>query len=53
MLNDPKYKTVTGSWVEKRADIDAGIAALPAPLRNRGMSRLAALKAADARARRN
>ncbi len=44
MLDNPKYRTVTGSWVEKRADIDAGIAALPAPLRTEAQSRLAALK---------
>ena len=28
-----KYKTVTGSWVEKRANIDQGIATLPPALR--------------------
>jgi hypothetical protein len=46
MLDHPKYKTVTGSWVEKRADIEAGVAALPTPLRAEAQTRLAALKAA-------
>jgi hypothetical protein len=45
MLPYPKYKTVTGSWVEKRADIDAGIATLPSALRTEAGQRLAALKA--------
>jgi hypothetical protein len=44
MLDQPKYKTVTGSWVEKRADIEAGVAALPTPLRAEVQTRLAALK---------
>ena len=29
VLDQPKYKTVQKSWVEKRDDIDQGIAALP------------------------
>jgi hypothetical protein len=45
MLQQAKYKTVTGSWVEKRADIDAGIATLPAALRSEAVQRLATLKA--------
>jgi hypothetical protein len=45
MLDQPKYKTVTGSWVEKRADIEAGVAALPAPLRTEAQTRLTSLKA--------
>jgi Domain of unknown function (DUF5054) len=45
MLDQPKYKTVTGSWVEKRADIDQGIAALPVALRAEANARLAKLKA--------
>ena len=44
MLDQPKYKTVTGSWVEKRADIDQGVAALPAALREDAKQRLARLK---------
>jgi len=44
MLQQPKYKTVTGSWVEKRADIDEGIAALPIALRTEAKERLARLK---------
>ena len=44
MLEQPKYRTVTGSWVEKRADIDAGIATLPAALNNEAVQRLAGLK---------
>jgi len=43
MLDDPKYKTVTGSWVEKRQDIDDGVAALPRALRTEALTRLAAL----------
>ncbi len=44
MLNQPKYRTVTGSWVEKRADIDLGVAALPTVMRNEAKARLATLK---------
>jgi len=44
MLDQPQYKTVTGSWVEKRADIDQGIARLPAPLRAEANERLKRLK---------
>ena len=44
MLDQPKYKTVTGSWVEKRADIDEGVANLPAALRTQAEERLAKLK---------
>ena len=40
MLDQPRYKTVTGSWVEKRADIDQGIAALPPALRAEAGERL-------------
>jgi hypothetical protein len=43
MLDDPKYRTVTGSWVEKRQDIDDGVAALPQVLRTEALTRLAAL----------
>ncbi len=43
-LGDPKYKTVTGSWVEKRADIDDAVAGLPAALRDQAEKRLATLK---------
>ena len=44
MLDQPRYKTVTGSWVEKRADIDQGIATLPSALRAEADERLARLK---------
>jgi hypothetical protein len=44
MLAEPKYKTVTNSWLEKRADIDQAVAILPAALRNQATSRLARLK---------
>jgi Domain of unknown function (DUF5054) len=44
MLDQPQYKTVTGSWVEKRADIDQGIARLPAALRAEANERLKRLK---------
>ena len=40
MLGSPPYKTVTGSWVEKRANIDLGIAALPAELKTEAVERL-------------
>jgi hypothetical protein len=43
MLNDPKYRTVTGSWIEKRKDIDDAVATLPAPLRQEAVAHLAAL----------
>ncbi len=44
MLDKPQYKTVTGSWIEKRADIDQGIATLPAALRAEANERLTRLK---------
>lgn len=44
MLNQPKYRTVTNSWIEKRADIDQGIATLPAALRAEVNDRLTKLK---------
>jgi hypothetical protein len=44
MLDKPKYKTVTGSWVEKRNDIDQGVAALPAGLRTQAEQRLFSLR---------
>ncbi len=44
MLDDPKYKTVTASWVEKRNDIAEGIAALPALLQAEAHQHLAELK---------
>lgn len=46
MLATPKYKVVTGSWVEKRADIDAGVEALPELLRAEAKKRLAGLRPA-------
>jgi hypothetical protein len=44
MLDRPNYKTVETSWVEKRDDIDQGVATLPAALRDEAMRRLAELK---------
>lgn len=44
MLDQPRYKTVTGSWAEKRADIDQGITTLPSALRAEADERLAQLK---------
>jgi hypothetical protein len=46
MLDQPKYKTVTGSWVEKRKDIEQGVAALPPALRSEVTARLDSLKPA-------
>jgi hypothetical protein len=43
MLGDARYKTVTGSWVEKRQDIEDGVAALAPALRGQAEKRLAAL----------
>jgi hypothetical protein len=43
-LSDPNYQTVTGSWVEKRHDIDDAVAGLPEALRGEATRRLAALK---------
>jgi hypothetical protein len=40
-LGDPKYKTVTGSWIEKRADIEQSVAALEAGLQQQAKERLA------------
>jgi len=44
VLEQPHYKTVTGSWVEKRADIDQGIATLPPALQAEAVKRLKQLK---------
>ncbi len=44
MLGNPKYKTVTGSWVEKRNDIEQAVAALPVDKRTQATQRLAALR---------
>ena len=44
MLDQPRYKTVTGSWLEKRADIDEGLATLPPALRAEASDRLTRLK---------
>jgi hypothetical protein len=46
MLGNPKYRTVTGSWAEKRRDINDSVAALPGPLRTEAMTRLSALSPA-------
>ena len=44
MLEQPRYRTVTSSWIEKRADIDDGIATLPPALRAEAHERLTRLK---------
>jgi len=44
MLDQPQYRTVTGSWIEKRADIDQGIAMFPPALRAEAGERMARLK---------
>ncbi len=44
MLDRPNYRTVEKSWVEKRDDINQGVATLPAALRQQAMQRLAELK---------
>lgn len=44
MLGDSKYRTVTGSWVEKRADIDEAVNGLPVNLRGEAEKQLAALQ---------
>jgi hypothetical protein len=44
VLEQPHYKTVTGSWVEKRADIDDGIALLPSALRAEATAAVAKLR---------
>lgn len=44
VLDQPGYKTMKRSWQEKRDDIDAGIATLPAQLRQQAASRLSALQ---------
>jgi hypothetical protein len=43
MLDQPKYKVMTHSWVEKRADLQAGIETLPDSLRDEATTRLTAL----------
>jgi hypothetical protein len=44
VLNTPRYKVVTGSWVEKRNDIAEGAASLPPDLRSEAGQRLGSLK---------
>jgi len=46
MLDQPKYKVVQASWVEKRQDLFDAIAALPAPLRAEATERVRSLDAA-------
>ena len=43
MLSRPNYRTVTSSWAEKRADIEAGIAAWPLKLRSEAVETFARL----------
>ena len=47
MLDQPKYKVVLSSWVEKRQDLFDAIAALPAPLRTQATERVRVLAAAE------
>jgi hypothetical protein len=44
MLDRPNYRTVQGSWVEKRENIKQAVAVLPPGLRNEAEQRLADLK---------
>lgn len=44
MLSRPKYQTVTGSWAEKRKNIEDGVDRLPHHLRVEAHQRLATLK---------
>lgn len=44
MLDQPKYKVVLSSWVEKRQDVFDAIAALPVPLRTEATARVRALE---------
>jgi hypothetical protein len=45
VLQQPEYKIMERSWQEKRDDIDAGVATLPAALRQQAENRLSALRA--------
>ena len=45
VLTLPGYRTMTSSWVEKRDDIDEGVATLPQPLRSQAEERLQGLRA--------
>jgi Domain of unknown function (DUF5054) len=47
VLDQPGYQTMERSWQEKRDDIDAGIATLPAALRHEAANRLNGLRAAE------
>jgi len=47
VLDQPGYKTMERSWQEKRDDIDAGIATLPAALQHEAVGRLSGLRAAE------
>lgn len=49
MLNTRNYKVVQFSWQEKRDDLFAGIATLPAPLREQAQTSVDSLKAAPPR----
>jgi len=44
MLDDPKYRTVTGSWLEKRKNMDEAVTTLPPTLREEASNLLATLK---------
>jgi len=44
MLDQPKYKVVQQSWVEKRQDLLDAVATLPEPLRKEADKRLAGLR---------
>jgi Domain of unknown function (DUF5054) len=47
MLDQPKYKVVLSSWVEKRQDLFDAVNALPAPLRAEAASRVRAVGAEE------
>ncbi len=47
MLDQPKYKVVLSSWVEKRQDLLDAVATLPAPLGAEAHAGIAALKPAE------
>jgi hypothetical protein len=44
MIDQPKYRVVTGSWAEKRDDLFDAITALPAPLRAQATDRVRRLE---------
>src|SRR5580658_7097772 len=47
MLDQPKYKVVLSSWIEKRQDLLDAIATLPAPFRDQASERIGGLRATE------